>query len=125
MVDGAVGMFINPSEIILRHYRSLGQDMNRIKIYYLDAGFDPIHRFKKTNKNILTQLFWLLEITFKDLIISSLEKIDYHFPEVEFHPFIFSYSKNYDLLVKEDLINANKEIQTKSDDILEFIRNYI
>lgn len=93
MVDGAVGMFINPSEVILRHYRSLGQNMSKVKIFYLDAGFDPIQRYKNEKKNIVNQLFWLLEITFKDLIITSLEKIDYHFPEVEFHPYIFSYYK--------------------------------
>ncbi|MDX1957068.1 MAG: patatin-like phospholipase family protein [Leptospiraceae bacterium] len=125
MADGAVGLFINPSEIILRYYRCMNTEMDKLQLVYLDAGFDPIHRYKMEKQDIFRQMQWVLEITFRDLIISSFERIDYHFPNINFLSYIFTFSKSYDLLKKEDAFDAEKEILLKENEIKELIKDFL
>ena len=122
MIDGAVGIFTNPSEIIFRFYRTLGIKMDKISAIYLDAGFDPVHRYKSEDKNIFTQLKWVLENTLRDSILSSFERIEHQFPDINYFPYLFTFSKSYDLLAKEDAFEALKEINLKEKEFGKFLK---
>lgn len=125
MVDAAVGMYINPTECILRYLRSMSIPLDGMKIVYLDAGFDPIQRYKDKTTHLLNQLQWTLEISFRDMIISSFERVNFHFEKIKYFPFIFTFSQSYDLLKKEDAFLAEEEVRKKSSLIEKFVLEFL
>ncbi len=121
MSDAAVGMYINPTECVLRFLRGKGEILKDKKVLYLDAGFDPVQRYKDKSPHLLNQLQWTLEITLKDMILSSFERVNFHFEEIDYHPFIFTFSQSYDLLKKEDAFLAEEEVRSRTDVLKKFI----
>ncbi|WCL49049.1 PilZ domain-containing protein [Leptospira sp. GIMC2001] len=124
--DGAVGFFVNPTEILLRLLRMRSQLLEKqSSALYLDAGFDP--KFTESYQgDILSQLFWTLKMTQRDSILISVDRILNEFIELNMNSYFFTYSKNYDLFFANDIIKAEAEISSKQKEFSEWLeKNYV
>lgn len=119
--DGAVGFFINPTELCLRILRMRVQlESNKLFILYLDSGFDP--KINDKNKlDILSQLLWTLRMNQRDSILVSIDRILNEFEEINLNSYLFTYSKNFDLFNSNDMKLAVLDIESKKDEFISWL----
>jgi hypothetical protein len=121
--DGAVGGFLNPTEIFLRFMRLTQSDIMYQLCLYLDAGFDPNTNSGLGVQNLLNQLFWVLKIGQRDSLFLSVDRVLSEFPEVNFQSFFFSYAQEYSILNTNDILNSSKEIERKREFFQSWLRD--
>jgi hypothetical protein len=120
--DGAVGFFINPTELLLRFLRMKG-DVNEesISILYLDSGFDP--KVSDAYKNdIFNQMLWTLRMNQRDSILLSVDRIFNEFEKINFYSYFFTYSKVFDLLNPKDMDKAVLDIELKKHEFISWLK---
>lgn len=124
-VDGAVGGFLNPTELFLRNMRMKFNKTYFEFCLYLDAGFDPVVNSDFFSENTLNQLFWVLKVSQRDNLFLSIDRILSEFPNSNFFSYFFSYTNELNLLKVEDLFKSVFEIETKKKFFQDWLKDII
>ncbi len=112
-MDAAVGLFVNPAELLLRFLRHRELLNGPVNLVYIDSGFDPLRQAKPgtfRHQNVLSQLLWSVAVMQRDLNLLANDRIVSEFPRVHYHSYFFTYSRVYDLARNEDFFLAEKEV---------------
>lgn len=112
-VDGGMGCFNNPSEIIVRKLVSHGYDPKKLRVLYLDSGFIP-QRYSLINvktRSTVKYITWMIDNIAHDSDKRSHSLFRFFFPEIEYHPLVFTYNEQYSMFSRKGLDRMYREAQ--------------
>lgn len=121
--DGGMGSFNNPTEPIVRDLIARGHRPNQLSALFIESGFIPQRHIllDRNRRSTLSYSRWLVDNIATDSDKRSHSLFRYFFPDVEYHPLLFTYSGYYGMFQRSSILEMYNEARNFARDNMDTI----